>query len=277
MKYIHPVAAVPNELIQDTTVHYTTKAVALTLLFLSGRKNKAVKVTVAELAKLSHCSTATVQQAVSELMQGGYLAKRRSYRYSAEQGRLIYDANVYVWLKRHGGYTLLKRDILDYDLTPAALASLLFLYRCGGRSGRAFPSLRHIAGLLKDAGKNGLDMAKSTVCLALKALRVLQALVRHHCNTRRGCYSSNSYYLTDMVITARANRPSSSAEGSPKFDKPREINQITGAFTEREIKKGVGQFGNLHNFRPEFFHDPPFYFDGIGVKVSTSDEHDLTA
>lgn len=236
MKYLHPVAAVPNELINDTAIHYTTKAVALALLFLSGRKNKAVRVTIAELSRLSHCSTATVQQAIAELLRGGYITKRRSYRYSPEHNQPIYAANIYVWLKRHGGYTLLRREILDYDLTPSALASLLFLYRCGGRSGRAFPSIRHIAGLLDKAGKMGLDMAKSTVCLALKALRILQAVVRHCCNTKRGCYASNSYYLTNMVITGEA-ACRTSGEGSPKFDKPKFINQITGAFTERERKK----------------------------------------
>lgn len=276
MKYLHPVAMVPNALIDDTTVHYTTKAVALALLFLSGRKNKAVKVTVAELAKLSHCSTATVQQAIAELLRGGYITKRRSYRYSTEHNRLIYGANVYVWLKRHGGYTLLRREILDYDLTPSALASLLFLYRCGGRSGRAFPSIRHIAGLLDKAGKTGLDMAKSTVCLALKALRILQAVIRHCCNTKRGCYASNSYYLTDMVITGGATSRIS-GEGGPKFDKHIFINQITEAFTERERKKGVGQFGNLHSFGAGFFQEQLFYFDGTGVKVSACDEPDLTA
>lgn len=276
MKYLHPVAMVPNTLIDDTTVHYTTKAVALALLFLSGRKNKAVKVTVAELARLCHCSTATVQQAVAELLRGGYITKRRSYRYSTDHNRLVYGANVYVWLKRHGGYTLLNREILDYKLTPSSLASLLFLYRCAGRSGRAFPSIRQMAGLLKKTGKMGLDMAKSTVCLALKSLRILQAVVRHCCNTKQGCYASNSYYLTNMVITGGAGCRTC-GEGSPKFDKPKFINQITEGFTKRERKNGVRQFGNLHSFEAGLFQEQLFYFDGTGVKVSACDEPDLTA
>ena len=45
MKYLHPVAAVPNALIDDTKLHYTTKRVALALLlivpclFLTGFEN----------------------------------------------------------------------------------------------------------------------------------------------------------------------------------------------------------------------------------------------
>ena len=34
MKYLHPVAAVPNALIDDTKLHYTTKRVALALLLM---------------------------------------------------------------------------------------------------------------------------------------------------------------------------------------------------------------------------------------------------
>ncbi len=276
MKYLHPVAAVPNELINDTTVHYTTKAVALALLFLSGRENRTVTVTFAELAQISHCSTATTQQAISELVRGGYIIKKRSYRYSDERKRLIYAANRYVWVKRVGGYTLLKREILRYKLLPSTLANLLFLYRCAGRKGRAFPSIRHIAGKLKSKEKANLDMAKSTVCLALKALRLTQAVVRHHCSTKRGCYAANTYYLTDMVISGGADRRLS-GEGSPKFSKHRIINQITEGFTKRERKKGVGQFGDLHSFDLDFSWMKPLYFDGTGVIVSLCDEPDLTA
>lgn len=271
MKYLHPVAAVPNELINDTAVHYTTKAVALALLFLSGRKNRSVTVTFGELAKLSHCSVATAQQAIKELIRGGYIIKERSYRYSDEKKRLIYAANRYAWIKRTGGYTLLRREIMDYAISPATLANLLYLYRCGGRKGRAFPSLRRIAGKLKAAGKAGLDMAKSTVCRALKALRLAQAVVRHRCSTRQGCYAPNSYYLTDMVL-AGGTGTGSAGEGSPKFGKPNFINQITGAFTEREREKGVAQFGNLYRFCSGYGLERSLYFDGTGVVVSAADE-----
>lgn len=276
MKYLHPVAAVPNALINDTAVHYTTKAVALALLFLSGRKNRTVTVTFAELAELSHCSTATAQQAVAELIRGGYIVKKRSYRYSDERKRLIYAANQYVWVKRIGGYTLLRREIMGYKLLPSALANLLFLYRCGGRKGRAFPSIRHIAGKLKALEKASLDMAKSTVCLALKALRLAQAVVRHHCSTKRGGYAANTYYLTDMVVSGGAGR-CLSGEGSPKFSKHRVINQITEAYTGEERKNGVGEFGDLHSSNQDFSRMKPLYFDGTGVIVSFCDEPDLTA
>lgn len=283
MKYLHPVATVPNALIDDTKLHYTTKRVALALLLMAGRKRVTVSVTFAELARFAHCSPATAQQAVTELISAGYMMKTRRYRYGKDQNHLIYDANGYQWIARIGGYTLVRRELLDYELTPAAFANLLYIYRCAGRQGRAFPSLRRIAGLLVNAAKTGLDMAKSTVCLALKLLRHLQAVVRLRCCKLDGSYSANSYYLTDMVISDGRRATESTPEeislvgGSPIFSKPSIINQITEDFTLREEKYGVAQFGIFANFYGD--PEPEVRFDGTGwiVLVSADDEQELTA
>lgn len=208
MTCLHPVAAVPNNLITDTALSYTTRRVAFVLLLLAGRKGRYVTVSFAALARLCRCSTTTAQKAVKELCAQGYLLKSNRYHYGEEQNHLIYTSNRYLWLRREGGYTLVSRDILAYDLTPAAFLTLLYLYRCAGRKGQAFPSLRRIAEV-------GLSMSKSTVCMALKALRLLQAVVRHKCVTRRRCHASSSYYLTNFVFS-RNQLPS---EGGPKNDK----------------------------------------------------------
>lgn len=283
MKYLHPVAAVPNELIHDQGLHFTTKKVALVLLLLAGRKSRSVCVTFAELACLAHCSPATAQQSVAELISGGYLFKSRRYRYGQDQQHLIYDANAYHWLRRQGGYTLIRRELLDYSLTPAAFANLLYLYCCAGRKGRAWPSLRHIAGLLEKSGKHGMDMAKSTVCRALGLLRHLQAVIRLRCLKDDRSFASNSYLPTDMVISQTpvddqiTHSENFLDGGSPIFSKPKIINQITGAFTEREKKCGVFQFGNLHNFYQDVTWDDELYYDGTGVRVFASGGHELTA
>ena len=207
MTYLHPVAAVPNNLITDANLSYTTKRVAFVLLLLAGRKGRYVTVSFAALARLCRCST-TAQKAVKELCTQGYLLKSNRYHFDQKQSRFVYASNRYLWLRREGGYTLVSRDILAYDLTPAAFLTLLYLYRCAGRKGRAFPSLNRTA-------KAGLNMAKSTVCMALKALRLLQAVVRHKCVTRNRCHASSSYYLTNFVFSR--NQPPS--EGGPKNDK----------------------------------------------------------
>lgn len=274
MMYLHNVAAIPNELINNTSMQYTTKKVATVLLLLAGRKGRSITANFAQLAELTGFSTTTVQQAIRELICAGYITKSRNYRYSDALGRLVFTANTYTWHRRIGGYTLVRKEILDYDLTPSAFANLLFLYRCAGREGRAFPSIRRIAGRLKNVQAACLDMAKSTVCAALKMLRLTQAVVRRHCRTMRNYFSSNSYFLTNMVVS---NSADSVDRGSPKSDKHSIINQITGGYKKREEKYCVAQFGNLHSFGAWFTGESAFEFDGIGVRVVAVEESDLTS
>ena len=266
MTYLHPVAAVPNNLITDTALSYTTRRVAFVLLLLSGRKERYVTVSFATLARLCKCSSTTAQKAVKELCAQGYLLKSNRYHFGEKQNHLIYASNRYLWLCREGGYTLVSRDILAYDLTPAAFVTLLYLYRCAGRKGRAFPSLRRIAEM-------GLDMAKSTVCLALRALRFLQAVVRHKCMTRSRCYASSSYYLTNFVFSRNQLLFSG---GGPKNDKPISSNQITGDYTERKRTESVSQVDNFRTAWDTFRAPSPYYFDGVGVRVSVVDGPELS-
>ncbi len=264
MTYLHPVAAVPNNLITDTSLSYTTKRVAFVLLLLAGRKRRYVTASFAALARLCKCSTTTAQKAVKELCTRGYLHKSNRYHFGEKQNHLIYASNRYLWLRREGGYTLVSRDILAYDLTPAAFVTLLYLYRCAGRKGRAFPSLRRIAEV-------GLAMSRSTVCLALKALRLLQALVRHKCITKHCCHSSSSYYLTNFVF----NRNQLSSEGSPKIDKPIFINQITGNYTERKRTEKAVPKSSFRTAWDTFWSPSPYYFDGVGVRIYELKDQEL--
>ena len=262
MTCLHPVAAVPNDLITDNALSYTTKRVAFVLLLLAGRKGRYVTVSFAALARLCKCSTTTTQKAVKELCAQGYLLKSNRYHFGEKQSRFVYSSNRYLWVRREGGYTLVRRDILAYDLTPAAFVTLLYLYRCAGRKGRAFPSLRRIAEV-------GLAMSKSTVCLSLKALRLLQALVRHKCITQHSCNSSSSYYLTNFVFSRNQLLFSG---GGPKNDRPISINQITEDNTERKRTEGATQNGTWCAVRGTFRSISLYYFDGVGVVVSAYEE-----
>lgn len=273
MKYLHPVAFIPNELIADPALHFTSKRIAVVLLHLSGRKGRTVTVSFRELAALAGCSTATAQQAVQELLLGGYLLKEKTYRYSQSRGRVIQGANRYAWIRRQGGYTMVRREILGYALTPAAFCNLLYLYRCAGPSGRAFPSLRRTAGRLKHAV--GLAMAKSTVCRTLELLRKQQAMVRHFCRTLPGCLAANSYYLTDMVISSREE--SACSEGGPISDTLNSINQITEDFTARDKKIPAAAWTGRDCFCGDSADLFCFWFDGTGVRVFAGDEQSLLA
>ena len=268
MNYLHPVAFIPNDLITDSSLHFTTKRIAAVLLFLSGRKSRAIRVTYRQLAKIAGCSTTTAQQAIGELVQHGYLAKQQNYHFSAVHGHLIRSSNSYIWLRRTGGYTMVRREILSYQLSPAGFASLLYLYRCAGQTGRAFPSIRRIAGRLKSSVRFSLDMAKSTVCQCIQALRSAQAVIRRRCRKVNHAFACNSYFLTNPV---RSNG------GSPKIDTPSIINQITGAYTIKEEEKGVGQFGRMPNFCAGFDRSGDSLSHVQGLRVSPGDEHELLA
>lgn len=264
MAYLHPVAAVPNSLIADKALSYSAKRVALVLLLLSGRKNRSVTVSFAVLAKQAQCSTTTAQKAVRELCALGYLQKKHRFSQREKWNHLIYAANSYLWLYREGGYTLISRDVLAYPLKPAAFAVLLYLYQCAGRKGRAFPSLRRIA-------NKGLQMAKSTVCLAIKALKRLQAIVCHRCFTKRRCYASSSYYLTNFVFSRKSNLPYG---GSPKSDKPNSINQITENMGAEEYIKSLQAKGCRWY---DHWFSSVYYFDGTGVRVGAWEDEEVTA
>lgn len=275
MKYLHPVAFIPNELIADPSLHFSSKRIAVVLLHLSGRKGRIIRVTFRELAALCGCSTATAQQAVQELVAGGYLLKKKTYRYDEDQGRMLQATNRYAWVRRRGGYTMVRREILSYDLTPAAFCNLLYLYRCAGVSGRAFPSLRRTAGCLKQFSQQGLAMAKSTVCRAMAVLRRQQAMVRYRCRTMPGCLAANSYYLTDVVISD--GRDSSPSEGGPIFDTLDSINQITKDFTLRKEKFPAASGADRENFCSYATALYDYWFDGTGVRVFPGDEQALLA
>ena len=48
------------------------------------------------------------------------LSNRSSVKSNTTRVPSVYSSNRYLWLRREGGYTLVSRDILVYDLTPTA-------------------------------------------------------------------------------------------------------------------------------------------------------------
>lgn len=201
MRYSKSYIQIPNTLIDDTVMHYTSKVV-YTVLAYSQRKSGLIKLTVAELVERTGLCEATVLQALCELEAGGFICKKRNWRFSAVHGnRLVFASNTYkLHLDLSNGYTLISASLLTLELTPACFCVLLFLYRCAGRNGRAFPSIRYIAGTWRDKTGKGLCMAKSTVLRALKHLAKLQLIEKRTCEAENGGLCDNSYYMTNMVL-----------------------------------------------------------------------------
>lgn len=281
-------ATIPNRLVDDTRLHYTAKIVYVALA-LSRRKSGLIRLTVEDLTELTGLCEATVLQALRELEDGRFLRRKRNWRFSQGLCRAVFAANTYkLRMDMSAGYCLIPAAIFHYALTPAGFSVLLFLYRCAGRDGRAFPSIRYIAGAWLEKTGRGLEMGKTTVLRVLKQLTASQALVKHFCDGKNGTKRCNSYYLTDMVtekFILNHARPSRSgrnsygkifdAYGGSIFEDASGNNKITEGFYCTEKEQGVAQFGNLYNFEGLEFYQSLFYFDGTGVKVSAYGEPEL--
>ena len=249
---------VPNRLIDDTDLPHVAKQIATALIF-AAKVNFVRGLTIRKLSKLCHCTTSTAQKHLTALEQKGYIVKRRAYRYSLSLGRCVYAANEYeLTLPTEGGYTLIPRSILRKKVTGSCFAVMLCLYRRAGRDGRAYPSIRYIAGARKDK-LGGCGVSKASVCRALQFLKKLRFLICLPCQRRHGGLSCNSYLLTAMVgVTTATAQPLEQAsggdtappafcpEGGLKIDTLDSSNKITGDSYLEEKDKGVFKFGTLY-------------------------------
>lgn len=257
---------VPNHLIDDVELPHVAKQIATALIF-AAKGNVVRGMTIRRLAKLCHCTTSTAQKHLTALEQKGYIAKRRAYRYSLSLGRCVYAANEYeLILPTEGGYTLIPRSILRRKVTGSCFTVMLCLYRCAGRDGRAYPSIRYIAGARKDK-LGGCGVSKASVCRALQLLKKLRFLICLPCQRLHGGLSCNSYLLTEMVgakagaVRAALMSPEQplvqpSAESAlPPFSRLRgglkistlvSNNKITGDLYLEGKDKGVFKFGTLY-------------------------------
>lgn len=188
----------PNELIGDTALPYSARRVAAVLYAHKNALGSCHK-TYAELAQLSGLSPATVRKAVIALSERGYIAKRKTYRYAADKRAVIYGKTEYhcsMSFKR--GYTLIPREIFKLELSDSAFSVLLYIFRCMPRSGkdafRAHPSIQQIERIT--------GAARSTVCLALRALKQIPMILAQLCRKVNGAFGKSSYYLVKLLDTA---------------------------------------------------------------------------
>jgi len=177
----------PAPLICDDALSYSARRVGAVLFGHRNRFGLCHKGLIL-LAKYSRCSVSTVRKAVEELERAGYITSYHNHKYSLEQGRVVYDRNSYVCnLSFRGGFTMVPRHILDWDLTAGAFSVCLYLCYQAGSGSRAFPSLRKIGKML--------GMSHATVCRAVAALKQLRGMLVLACVKVNRAFSSNSYYF----------------------------------------------------------------------------------
>lgn len=222
-----------NHIITDPQLYPSTKRVFFAMLCHCSRHN-TVRKSLGELAAISHCSPATVQQALDQLQECGYIHKIRCFRYSCFLSRPVFARNAYQ-IKRGkltGSYTLIPRSLLKLDVTHSTFVAAMYIYMTAGREGRSYASLRTAA--------VRTSLSKATICRALKALRLAQAFVRYFCIMANRAHSCNSYFPTDWVR--------SQVGGGLIFSKHQVINKIAGVLYLEEKTYGVCEFGDLNNF-----------------------------
>lgn len=271
MKKLTGYIRVPNWIDDDIQMYDSTKLVLFALLASVGSR-MTVCISQDQLAALSGCCRNTVAKALRELTERGILFSTRRYYYSRCLKQVVRGKTRY-YLRRCGAdssFTLVPRELLAAQMTPAEFTAALHAYRLAGRTGRCCPSLRRFA--------SQIDHAKSTVCRAMKKLHLRQVISKLKCLKKNNAYACNSYYPTAWVRKKGAG--AGSLTGGRKFEQPQVINKITEGFYFEGKNKGVGEFGNLYNFEGLYFFgsffDRPFFFDGTGVKVSANSELDLT-
>lgn len=233
------------------------------------------------MAKRSGCGLVTAQKAIKELIAHGYVTQERNCYYSLTLGRHIYSKNTYHIVYVPGSYTLVPRTALrrrgKRGGAHASFSVLLYMYRCAGRVGRAYPSLRRMANDVKGCGAS-----KASVCRAMLMLKQENTVIRTECRRMRGDFSCNSYFLTDMVIAGkqpenedileiREKQKNSEFFGGLKMNKLPWNNKITKGYKKRKEEYCVAQFGKMYNFDEITALLPEYENDGKGVRVHPLD------
>lgn len=195
-----------NQLILDETLKPSSKRIYIALL--ASQKNGHVHRTYADLAKQSGCSARTVSQAVAELARQGYITMTAAFRFSETAQAVLRDTNQYsiVSISDDRGFTLVPCKLLKMPLTHSAFLLAVYLLKLIGSGKRAYPSLRYC--------QRQLNMARATICAAIRQLASCKVLVYLRCLKSNRAYACSTYILTlwgDAVGFTAAAIPTSPA------------------------------------------------------------------
>jgi len=192
-----PKFKLPNKLITDYRLSYSARRLGAVIY---SRRNAlgAYRKSLEGLARLSRLSVPTVQKAVAQLEQAGYISHKRNYVYDYDLKRVVYAQNTYLCsLDYSGGFTLIPHSLLEKRLTPAAFTVSLYIFQQMGNSDRAWPKIRDII--------TALTSGRATVCRALAAIRTMGVMLVLRCKKRNRAYTSNSYHPLTGYRTAASD------------------------------------------------------------------------
>lgn len=154
---------IPN-LLLDFPLSPNALKVYVYLLSCAGAERTAI-VRVSRIAERCHICANTVRAAVGELGGLGLLEKQN--RYNAQHH---YIANAYKLACPGGKWFALDTNNNPFALGGSTFMVYLYLLRCRGRNGKAFPSLRHI--------ERAIGVCRAVVVKAIKQLAALGLLIK---------------------------------------------------------------------------------------------------
>lgn len=154
---------IPN-LLLDFSLSPNALKVYVYLCSCAGADSTAI-VRASRIAERCHICANTVRMAVHELGALGLLEKQN--RYNAEHH---YIANAYHLARLVGGWFALDTTNNPFALGGSTFMVYLYLLRCRGSNGKAFPSLRRI--------ERAIGVCRAVVVKAIKQLAALGLLVK---------------------------------------------------------------------------------------------------
>lgn len=154
---------IPN-LLLDFPLSPNALKVYVYLLSCADAERTAI-VRVSRIAERCHVCANTVRAAVGELGGLGLLEKQN--RYNAEHH---YIANAYKLACPGGKWFALDTTNNSFALGGSTFMVYLYLLRCRGRNGKAFPSLRRI--------ERAIGVCRAVVVKAIKQLAALGLLIK---------------------------------------------------------------------------------------------------
>lgn len=154
---------IPNELLN---MKLKPNELKVFVCLMRCQSEKGVAIVRAKcIAEICHISTVTVYTAIEGLCNVGLIRRSHRYNYDGQ-----YIANRYELVQLPGGWFELGMQQEPLAMSATTFMVYLYLLRCKGKSGKAFPTLRKM--------QEVLGICRNTVIQAIKNLMGLKLLVR---------------------------------------------------------------------------------------------------
>ena len=241
MKRKECVFKMPNAIIEDTHLHYSSKCVAAVLYRYRNRFG-ICRIAQDRIARAAHLTRLTVERALRELEEAGYVFRgEKAFVYSHHHKRYVFDQITYACsMDFSDGYTMIPCSLLGVELMPSSFNVALYVFFQMGNKSHAWPSCSII--------RNALKMSRATVFRAYKELKAKSVIFIRNCITQTGKYIANSFdwlYRREDDLHPSAQDAGNTRSGHEKPVGFAEKVRNWLHFTESSFKDKLKQLGTI--------------------------------